>query len=49
MENNNNDESEIAIMSMRKLVIRSINECDDIELLDLIYRILKLNAEGRAN
>jgi hypothetical protein len=31
---------------MRKLVIRSINECDDIELLDLIQKIL--NAEGRA-
>ena len=41
-----NDESESSIMSVRKLVIRSINECDDSELLDLIYRIL--NAEGRA-
>ena len=42
----NNDDSNSDIMNMRKLVIRSINECDDIELLDLIYRIL--NAEGRA-
>ena len=44
MESNYGSES--SIMSVRKLVIRSINECDDIELLDLIYIIL--NAEGRA-
>ena len=43
----NNDDSNSDIMSIRKLVIRSIEKCDDIELLDLIYRIL--NAEGRAN
>ena len=49
MENNNNDESEIAIMSMRKLVIKDIKECNDIELLDFIDRLLKLNAEGRAD
>ena len=42
---NNDDES--AIMIMRKFVIKSINECDDMELLDLIYRILKV--EGRAD
>lgn len=41
-----NDESNSDIMSMRKLVIRSINECDDIELLDLIQKIL--NKDGRA-
>ena len=44
-----NDESASAIMSMRKFVIKCIKECDDMELLDFIYRILKLNAKGRAN
>ena len=42
-----NDESNSDIINMRKLVIRSINECDDIELLDLISRIL--NTNGRAD
>ena len=43
----NNDDGESAIMIMRKFVIKSINECDDMEVLDLIYRILKV--EGRAD
>ena len=43
----NNEDSESAIMIMRKFVKKAVNECDDMELLDLIYRIL--NAEGRAD
>ena len=43
----NNDESESAIMIMRKFVKKALDECDDMEVLDLIYRIL--NAEGRAD
>lgn len=39
----NNDDSNSDIMNMRKLV----NECEDMEILDLIYRILKV--EGRAD
>ena len=42
-----NDDSEIAIMSMQKFVKKAVDECNDIEILDLIYRILKV--EGRAN
>ena len=43
----NNDDGESAIVIMRKFVIKSINECDDMTLLDLIYRIL--NEEDRAD
>ena len=43
----NNDESEGAIMIMKKFVKKAVDECNDMEVLDLIYRIL--NAEGRAN
>ena len=43
----NNDDSESAIMIMRKFVKKALDECDDMEILDLIYRIL--NAEGRAD
>ena len=45
----NNDDSEIAIMSMQQFVIEKAKECHDIKTLDLVYRIFKLNAEGRAN
>lgn len=44
----NNDESESAIIIMRKFVKKAVDTCDDMELLDLIYRMIKLNAEGRA-
>ena len=43
----NNDESESAIIIMRKFVKQKVDECDDMEVLDLIYRIL--NEEGRAD
>ena len=43
----NNDESESAIIIMRKFVKKAVDNCDDMELLDLIYRMIKLNAEGR--
>ena len=36
-----NDESNSDIMSMRKLVIKSIKECNDPELLDFIYKLLE--------
>ena len=42
-----NDESASAIMIMRKFVKKALDECDDMEILDLIYRILKV--EGRAD
>ena len=46
----NNGESESAIMFMRKLVKKSIDECDDMETLDLVYRILVFDmTEGRAD
>ena len=46
----NNDEGESAIMFMRKLVKKSIDECNDMETLDLIYRILMFDmTEGRAD
>ena len=45
----NNDDSESAIIIMRKFVKKALDECNDIEVLDLIYRIIKLNAEGRAD
>ena len=28
--------------SMRRMVVDAVNECQDIELLDLIYRILNI-------
>ena len=43
----NNDESEGAIMIMKKFVKKAVDECNDMEVLDLIYRILKV--EGRAD
>lgn len=30
--------------NMRRIVIDAVNECQDIELLDLIYRILSFDA-----
>jgi hypothetical protein len=30
--------------SMRRMVVDAVNECQDIELLDLIYRILSCDA-----
>ena len=42
-----NDDSASAIMIMRKFVKQKVDECDDMTLLDLIYRILKV--EGRAD
>ena len=37
-------------MFMRKIVKKEIDECDDMELLDLVYRILVLDiTEGRAD
>ena len=45
-----NEESESAKMFMRKIVKKAIDECNDMELLDLIYRILVFdNTEGRAD
>ena len=43
----NSDDSESAMIIMRKFVKNAVDNCDDMELLDLIYRIL--NAEGRAD
>lgn len=46
----NNEDSESAIMSMRWLVKKAIEQCDDMELLDLVYRILVFDiTEGRAD
>ena len=46
----NNDDSTSAKMFMRKLVKKAIDECDDMELLDLVYRILVFDkTEGRAD
>ena len=46
----NNDEGESAIMIMRKFVKKAVNECDDMETLDLVYRILVFDmTEGRAD
>lgn len=46
----NNDDGEGAIMIMRKFVKKAVNECDDMELLDLVYRILVFDkTEGRAD
>ena len=46
----NNEDSEGAIMIMRWLTKKAIEECNDIELLDLVYRILVLDiTEGRAD
>ena len=45
----NNDESESRIILMKKFVKQAVDGCNNMELLDLIYRIIKLNAEGRAN
>ena len=46
----NNDEGESAIMIMRKFVKKAIGECNDIELLDLIYRIIVFDkTDGRAD
>ena len=45
----NSDDSEIAIKSMQQFVIEKAKECHDIKTLDLVYRIFKLNDEGRAD
>ena len=46
----NKDDSESAIMFMRKLAKKAIDECNDMELLDLVYRILVFDiTEGRAD
>ena len=46
----NNEDSESAIMSMRWLTKKAIDQCNDKELLDLVYRILVLDiTEGRAD
>ena len=46
----NNDDGESAIMIMRKFVKKAVNECNDMELLDLVYRILMFDmTEGRAD
>lgn len=46
----NNDDCEGAIMIMRWLTKKAIEQCDDMELLDLVYRILVLDiTEGRAD
>ena len=37
----NNDDSNSDIMSIRKLVIRAIEECKDTEFLDFIYRLIE--------
>lgn len=42
-----NDDSENAMIIMRKFVKKAVDNCDDMELLNLIYRMIKLNAEGR--
>ena len=43
-------EVEGAIMIMRKFVKKAIDECKDIETLDLVYRILVFDkTEGRAD
>ena len=45
-----NEESESAIMIMKNFVKKKVDECDDMELLDLIYRILVFDkTEGRAD
>ena len=46
----NNDDSNSNIMNMRWLAKKAIEECNDIELLDLVYGILVLDiTEGRAD
>ena len=46
----NNDEGEAAIMIMRKFVKKAIDECNDMEILDLVYRIIVFDkTEGRAD
>ena len=42
----NNDDGESAIMIMRKFVKQKVDECDDMTLLDLIYRILKVEVRA---
>ena len=38
----NNDDSESSIMSMRKFVKDNVDECNDIEFLDFLYRLTEL-------
>ena len=45
----NNDDSEIAIKSMQQIIKEATDECHNMEILDLVYRIYKYKAEGRAN
>ena len=44
-----NDDDISAMRSLKQLAKKAIEECNDMELLDLIYRMIKLNAEGRAD
>ena len=45
-----NDDGEAAIMIMKKFVKKAIDECNDMEILDLVYRILVFDiTEGRAD
>lgn len=38
-----NDEGSSEMMSLRELTIKSIEECNDPELLDLIYKLIVYN------
>ena len=45
-----NDDGEGAIIIMRKFVKKAIDECNDMEILDLVYRIIVFDkTEGRAD
>ena len=45
-----NEDSNSDIMSIRCLAKRAIEECNNMELLDLVYRILVFDeTEGRAD
>lgn len=44
-----NDDSSSGIMIMKQILKEIVDQTDDIERLDLAYRILKLNEEGRAD
>ena len=37
-----NDEASSEIMSLRQLAIKSIEECNDPELLDFVYRMIMM-------
>ena len=39
----NNDDSNSDIMSIKQLVKKAVDECDDIDLLDLIYKLTEPN------